>query len=386
MAPSRLALVVATQCFQLASAMPIYKRTPSPKNIGMGFGIAVSGLIFTVIVFYLGMRRGKTGSWRFWRSTPSHPYRTSHSPSQPSYHSGLFSLSSSVPPPVPPKTLSSLASSPTTTPSPRWSNTQGRTSNNPSTLKAAPSDPVELSPIEVQKFELSAVKTPTRAVFEIDSRSLHQAPSPDPDRKVRSEEEPHDADDEREKRKSWWRSHRSFRSQTSTPPHPLRLHPSNERLPIMHPPPIPVQKTYEERKRDRDRDRNRRRSSTKTEKSVVDESERLPIMHPPPIPQESTYEDRERERKKAMEKEGIRRTERGWKRRGSGKTEKSIYEMDGEGADEDGRRQPSIANTCKRKDIDAIMKKKKNPKTIRISNPFIFTSGTSRTCIILEGV
>ena len=56
----------------LASPMPpsfhaLHKRSPSPRNIGIGFAIAISVVIFVGIVFYLGVQRGRTGTWFCWR-------------------------------------------------------------------------------------------------------------------------------------------------------------------------------------------------------------------------------------------------------------------------------------------------------------------------------
>ncbi|KAF1963723.1 hypothetical protein CC80DRAFT_588073 [Byssothecium circinans] len=46
----------------------VYKRSAySPKDVGVGFGIAIGALISVLIVFYLGFQRGKAGSWLWWR-------------------------------------------------------------------------------------------------------------------------------------------------------------------------------------------------------------------------------------------------------------------------------------------------------------------------------
>jgi hypothetical protein len=57
-------------------------HTPRPKKIGVYTAIGVSIVIFSAIVFWLGMRRGRTGTWYCWRNdlspmdSPAHAART----------------------------------------------------------------------------------------------------------------------------------------------------------------------------------------------------------------------------------------------------------------------------------------------------------------------
>ncbi|KAF2730120.1 hypothetical protein EJ04DRAFT_527220 [Polyplosphaeria fusca] len=61
-----------------SAPLPTHKllaRSSSPRKIGISFAIAICVIIFAIIVFYLGMQRGRTGTWFCWRSptTPSSP-------------------------------------------------------------------------------------------------------------------------------------------------------------------------------------------------------------------------------------------------------------------------------------------------------------------------
>ncbi|KAL1597143.1 hypothetical protein SLS60_008725 [Paraconiothyrium brasiliense] len=46
----------------------LHKRSPSSRNIGIGFAIALSVLILASLIFYLGVQRGRTGTWFCWRT------------------------------------------------------------------------------------------------------------------------------------------------------------------------------------------------------------------------------------------------------------------------------------------------------------------------------
>ncbi|KAF2267479.1 hypothetical protein CC78DRAFT_530864 [Lojkania enalia] len=48
-------------------------KRPQSHIIAIGFAIAISIIIFSVIIFYLGVRRGLTGTWCCWRSSVSLP-------------------------------------------------------------------------------------------------------------------------------------------------------------------------------------------------------------------------------------------------------------------------------------------------------------------------
>jgi hypothetical protein len=50
----------------------LYKRSSSPRNTGIGFAIALSVLLVASIMFYLGVQRGRTGTWFCWRA-PTDP-------------------------------------------------------------------------------------------------------------------------------------------------------------------------------------------------------------------------------------------------------------------------------------------------------------------------
>ncbi|KAK7180940.1 hypothetical protein DPSP01_000594 [Paraphaeosphaeria sporulosa] len=70
--PSLLLLLVA---ILPAAASPItpetyllHKRSASPHNIGIGFAIGLSVLLVASIIFYLGVQRGRTGTWFCWRA------------------------------------------------------------------------------------------------------------------------------------------------------------------------------------------------------------------------------------------------------------------------------------------------------------------------------
>jgi hypothetical protein len=71
--PFTLLLTIFTT---LSSAVPLssnhrvhylVKRGPPARKVGTGIGIAISIAIFAAIVFYLGVRRGYTGTWFCWR-------------------------------------------------------------------------------------------------------------------------------------------------------------------------------------------------------------------------------------------------------------------------------------------------------------------------------
>ncbi|KAF2260791.1 hypothetical protein CC78DRAFT_536172 [Lojkania enalia] len=62
-----------------ASPLPhITRRSARSRKIGTGFAIAISLIIFTVLVFFLGMRYGQTGTWRIWRAPLSLPTSTTN--------------------------------------------------------------------------------------------------------------------------------------------------------------------------------------------------------------------------------------------------------------------------------------------------------------------
>ncbi|KAK3207811.1 hypothetical protein GRF29_96g492176 [Pseudopithomyces chartarum] len=69
---SILSLLLSYSLTAIASPIPtephtLHKRSPSPRNIGIGFAIAISLLIFASFIFYLGVQYGRTGSWLLWR-------------------------------------------------------------------------------------------------------------------------------------------------------------------------------------------------------------------------------------------------------------------------------------------------------------------------------
>ncbi|KAF2640113.1 hypothetical protein P280DRAFT_27676 [Massarina eburnea CBS 473.64] len=66
--PSITALPISTDQHK-----ELLKRSPSSKrDVGIGFGITIAAILSLMIVFYLGFRRGKMGSWLWWRTpTPS---------------------------------------------------------------------------------------------------------------------------------------------------------------------------------------------------------------------------------------------------------------------------------------------------------------------------
>ncbi|KAF2445968.1 hypothetical protein P171DRAFT_277167 [Karstenula rhodostoma CBS 690.94] len=82
--PSLLLLLAA---ILPAAASPItpetyllHKRSASPRNTGIGFAIAISILLVASIIFYLGVQRGRTGSWFCWRAPlgPISPHERAH--------------------------------------------------------------------------------------------------------------------------------------------------------------------------------------------------------------------------------------------------------------------------------------------------------------------
>ncbi|KAJ4346617.1 uncharacterized protein N0V89_010548 [Didymosphaeria variabile] len=78
--PTSLLLLLAS-ILPTTAASPItpethilHKRSPSSHNIGIGFAIAISVLTLASLIFYLGVQRGRTGSWFCWRTPiPSLP-------------------------------------------------------------------------------------------------------------------------------------------------------------------------------------------------------------------------------------------------------------------------------------------------------------------------
>ncbi|KAF2878005.1 hypothetical protein BDV95DRAFT_613649 [Massariosphaeria phaeospora] len=42
-------------------------RSQPSRTIGVGFAIAISIIVFAIIVLHLGIERGRSGTWRFWR-------------------------------------------------------------------------------------------------------------------------------------------------------------------------------------------------------------------------------------------------------------------------------------------------------------------------------
>lgn len=82
--PTSLLLLLLASILPSISASPIalkthihHKRAPSSHNIGIGFAIALSVLFLASTIFYLGVQRGRTGTWFSFRAAPptekSHP-------------------------------------------------------------------------------------------------------------------------------------------------------------------------------------------------------------------------------------------------------------------------------------------------------------------------
>lgn len=69
--PSLIALLIALiptiTALPVTSEHTLHKRSSSAYNVGIGFAIAISILIFASVVFYLGVQRGRKGTWFCWR-------------------------------------------------------------------------------------------------------------------------------------------------------------------------------------------------------------------------------------------------------------------------------------------------------------------------------
>ncbi|KAF2245006.1 hypothetical protein BU26DRAFT_522704 [Trematosphaeria pertusa] len=79
--PLVLPLLLSTLATIAAFPLPIEpralsKRSPSSHDVGVGFAITISIIIFAAIVFYLGVRRGQTGTYFCWRNPPAVPLRS----------------------------------------------------------------------------------------------------------------------------------------------------------------------------------------------------------------------------------------------------------------------------------------------------------------------
>jgi hypothetical protein len=73
--PVSLILLIAD--LAIAAPLPLHdshplllKRGPSGHTVGVGFAITISIIVFAAVVFYLGVRRGQTGTWYCWRDPP----------------------------------------------------------------------------------------------------------------------------------------------------------------------------------------------------------------------------------------------------------------------------------------------------------------------------
>jgi hypothetical protein len=98
-----LSALPSTNAHPLSNSKSLSKRGASPENIGLGFGLSFSVIIFACLVFYLGVRRGQTGSWAFWkkRSPPLSRSPTvlsaKFSVADPDQHSNRARISMPVP-------------------------------------------------------------------------------------------------------------------------------------------------------------------------------------------------------------------------------------------------------------------------------------------------
>lgn len=97
MAPARSLILAILVNLTIVAALPardstlrLSKRTSSGRKAGTGIAIAIAVILFAAIIFYLGMRRGQTGTWYCWRDPPS---TSSSSP--------ITSISEKEPPPQP---------------------------------------------------------------------------------------------------------------------------------------------------------------------------------------------------------------------------------------------------------------------------------------------
>lgn len=75
---SLLSILPSAQSHPLPTAASLSKRTPRAHTIGVGFAITLSTILLAILIFYLGVRRGRAGTWFCWRdaspsltSTPS---------------------------------------------------------------------------------------------------------------------------------------------------------------------------------------------------------------------------------------------------------------------------------------------------------------------------
>ncbi|KAF1979825.1 hypothetical protein BU23DRAFT_549019 [Bimuria novae-zelandiae CBS 107.79] len=63
-----VAFVPTATAWPIASGpQNVRKRDTSPRNVSIGFAIAISVLIFASVIFFLGVQRGRTGTWFCWR-------------------------------------------------------------------------------------------------------------------------------------------------------------------------------------------------------------------------------------------------------------------------------------------------------------------------------
>ncbi|KAF2011950.1 hypothetical protein BU24DRAFT_266943 [Aaosphaeria arxii CBS 175.79] len=61
----------------ISSRAPLSKRSASPSKIGTGFGIALALILFTVLIFYLGVIYGRNGLRSRWRATKDTQFNSS---------------------------------------------------------------------------------------------------------------------------------------------------------------------------------------------------------------------------------------------------------------------------------------------------------------------
>ncbi|KAL5420368.1 hypothetical protein PMIN04_006540 [Paraphaeosphaeria minitans] len=78
-----LAAVIPAAASPITPEAYLHKRSTSPHNIGISFAIGISVLLVASIVFYLGVQRGRTGTWFCWRAplaslSPASPSEKTH--------------------------------------------------------------------------------------------------------------------------------------------------------------------------------------------------------------------------------------------------------------------------------------------------------------------
>ncbi|KAF2115418.1 hypothetical protein BDV96DRAFT_646417 [Lophiotrema nucula] len=69
--PFVLMLIISNVIASPISNHRLVTRSSKGRKVGVNFAIAISIVIFAAIVFYLGMRRGRSGSWFCWRDPSS---------------------------------------------------------------------------------------------------------------------------------------------------------------------------------------------------------------------------------------------------------------------------------------------------------------------------